>query len=1025
MAGQVRGIRVFPGSTHILPAAAVVCLFFLQAAPASAQRLNFQHYDSDDGLPQVQVQSIHRDRTGFLWVGTYGGISRYNGREFENFSTDHGLADNFVNAIAEDSEGRLWAGTGAGLCHFVTSQRRFECLDDNLVADVRINAMHSGPDGLWIGTDLGLARLEFEEGGGIDVRVASPELRGRDIRSLAALSGQEMLVGATDGLYRVDRHSGSARQIEFPNGGMRVTAIFPISDGAWIGTGTGLFKLDSTGLDRVALPEGLREADINDIERDLWERLWFVTDQGVLIHEDGGFRHLTTRHGLANNIGQVVFSDREGLVWIGQDDGLSKWIPGGFEGFSTEHGLVDSFVRTINQGLDGRLWLGTREGAQAVERKDGKWRFREALIIDRTSELPDDRVYSIGFRDSENALLATGAGLAQWRDGEGVVDVFTTEDGLPSNRIQAVFHESSDRTWIGTDLGTRVLEKGEVRKPSNLALSQAYVYRIRADAKGRIWFASQDRGLFILEPEGGMQRLDADDGLTDQTLWDLAPDEQGGMWIGSNGDGLFHVNADGGIQQFTTGNGLVNNFVWQVLVDSKGDVWTYTSDGISRLSDGSFRNYGRDDGLMHREGGATGAWETEDGLLWFASANGLMRFDRDREFVNNRPPHVVIDQVTVRGSSVPDGARLPYDAGNLNFNFSALTFQAESLVRFQYRLLGADDEWSDPIPYRPITFGGIGSGEYVFEVRARNPDGVWSREPARFEFTVLTPYWKTGWFMTVMVAVGLVLVFGGVWFRIRALEKKRLALKKLVSERTVELEQANQLLKDASITDPLTGLHNRRFLLDQIRADVAQSRRAYIGKRENPNRDIVFMMLDLDNFKEINDTYGHLAGDTVLKGYADTIRSQLRESDYVVRWGGEEFLVVARQTEAAHCNVIVERMIRAARRARFEVDNQDVPLTCTCSIGVSHFPFLRDKPDVVQWDQVVDVADTAVYMAKRLGRDGWVAIHAVPDAEVDDGGELLKRIKTDMRGLLDAGIIRLESSFQRPDTVLPGDGEER
>jgi diguanylate cyclase (GGDEF)-like protein len=218
-------------------------------------------------------------------------------------------------------------------------------------------------------------------------------------------------------------------------------------------------------------------------------------------------------------------------------------------------------------------------------------------------------------------------------------------------------------------------------------------------------------------------------------------------------------------------------------------------------------------------------------------------------------------------------------------------------------------------------------------------------------------------------------------------------------------------LRREAYSDVLTGLHNRRFLLSQIRNDVAQSRRAYRGPSVFPNRDIVFMMIDLDRFKEINDSHGHGAGDRVLRQYAELVTRQIRESDYVVRWGGEEFLIVARNTESAQCAVIAERLLDAVRAADFVIDDKGTRLKCTCSVGISHFPFLRHLPDVLDWEQIVDIADIAVYMAKALGRDGWVTIHGTDAMPPEQAAATMEHIKSDLRTVIENGWITVEGSY--------------
>lgn len=986
---------------------------------AQAQIYNFHHYDTNDGLPQVQVLSVHRDEAGYLWVGSYGGLSRYNGQEFRNYTTADGLGANVVEALAVDSSGRLWAGTGAGLCRFVPGEERFECLEHEELGTAYIHDLHVEEGILWAATDAGLFGRQGE-----DVRHygRSSGLPSLEVRSIERDGNGVLWVGTTDGLVRLDPESGRFAPVDLPSdAGRHVSALLSDGETLWVGTMQGLYRHAGGEVTAAAgIPPEAANAEIADIVLDGGGRLWGATNLGVLRRQEDVFQLLTRRNGLRYNISYSLFTGQEGLVWIGHDQGLTKWVPSPFVGYDGEHGLIDPFVRTINEDEQGRLWFGTPLGVQIVPFRDGEWRIEEAEIITTEDGLQDGRIHSITLSSPGEALFGTNNGVVRWRDGE-IVDRYTTRDGLPSNLVSALLHDNEGRTWVGTDLGAVFLEDGAVRSIEDSMLGETHVYRFREDERGRVWAAARD-GLFIIGRDREVTRLSAADGLTDRTLWDIAPDGSGGMWVGSNGDGLFHVFADGGIERFTRLDGLVDNFVWQVLRDSRGDVWAYTNRGLSRFDGQRFQHYDSNDGLLHEEGGATGGWESHTGDLWFASADGLMRYDPGFDYPDPPAPNVVIERAMLGGQNIQPGQTLPPRAGSLDFHYAALGFRSEDAVQFRYRLKGLSDEWSDPRTYRPVTFGSLGGGDYVFEVQARMPRGSWEDDAASFSFEVRPAFWETLWFWVASVVVVGMLVVTFFRFRLRRSEMRRRELEVLVRERTEELEKANQQLQDASITDPLTGLHNRRFLVNQITKDIAQSNRAYSESAADENRDVIFMMIDLDQFKEINDSYGHLAGDSVLRDYARLISEQLRESDYVVRWGGEEFLVVARRAEASQCYAIAERIIEAARSFRASLAGVEEAVTCTCSIGVSHYPFVPGRPDGLNWEQIVDIADKAVYLAKVRGRDGWVAIHGTGNADTGNGAAFIKTLKEEFDGMVGDGIIRVESSF---DGKVKGEPREQ
>jgi len=138
-----------------------------------------------------------------------------------------------------------------------------------------------------------------------------------------------------------------------------------------------------------------------------------------------------------------------------------------------------------------------------------------------------------------------------------------------------------------------------------------------------------------------------------------------------------------------------------------------------------------------------------------------------------------------------------------------------------------------------------------------------------------------------------------------------------------------------------------------------------------------------------------------------------------VRWGGEEFLMVARHTEAKQCQIIASRVIANTRNHLFEIDDKGTRISCTCSIGVSHFPFLRQNPDALNWEQVIDISDIAVYMAKSCGRNGWVAIQGNDELKADDAPVIMQRVREDLCGMVDRGFVSVTSSFADPLSAAP------
>ncbi len=236
-------------------------------------------------------------------------------------------------------------------------------------------------------------------------------------------------------------------------------------------------------------------------------------------------------------------------------------------------------------------------------------------------------------------------------------------------------------------------------------------------------------------------------------------------------------------------------------------------------------------------------------------------------------------------------------------------------------------------------------------------------------------------------------------------------------EKNLELERAYRALEDVSLTDQLTGLRNRRFFLQHVETDVGMSLRRYdepllngAAEPDNaPGKDLVFFMVDLDHFKEVNDRHGHAAGDAILVQMQERLREVFRETDYLIRWGGEEFLVLARATHRDDAKVVAERIRRAVADRHFVLAD-GTELAKTCSIGFACFPFVPAEPRLLSWSEVVELADQGLYLVKRSGRNAWAGVYSTPEARYTD---LFPRLIHQLEQTLADGDARLVTNLEQ------------
>jgi len=331
-----------------------------------------------------------------------------------------------------------------------------------------------------------------------------------------------------------------------------------------------------------------------------------------------------------------------------------------------------------------------------------------------------------------------------------------------------------------------------------------------------------------------------------------------------------------------------------------------------------------------------------------------------------------------------------------------------------YMLEGFDEDWIDGRNVRRVTYTNLDPGKYQFLVRGSNNDGVWNEAGLSVALAVDTPPWQTVWaYLLYGLSVsGVVLAF--VRAQQRKLARESAYSRRLEQEvrtRTEELAQRNAELVKASITDSLTGLANRRFLLDYLEKEIVQIHRRYNkldgGRRSDDSFDIAFMMIDLDNFKTINDAYGHASGDLVLCQVKTILEGACRSSDIIIRWGGDELLVVARDTDQFGVEALAERIRSRIESHPFELEDSGA-VRMSSSIGYACYPFVHERPDALSWEQVVSVADRALYVAKRSRRNAWVGFLGTETAPASN---LLEQLLENPKRLSDIGLIEVHTSI--------------
>jgi diguanylate cyclase (GGDEF)-like protein len=999
----------------------------------------YRHDPADpNSLPSSFVWDVEEDARGNLWIATASGLAIWE-RARDRIVPQENVGGRHIRAIRFASSGEaLWIGTrDSGLLRLdvATGQLQpftHDAANPASLSDDRVYAIYlDGAGRLWVGTD-----------GGLDVLQAD---------------------GKSFGHYAADAADAGSLSDD------KVRAIQGDSAGAiWVGTSNGGLNRLDVGSGRFAhfrndpaVPVSLASDTVRAILQDADGRLWVGTGAGLdlLDAARGTFAHYRrdarNPNSLADDHVLSLAQDRGGVIWVGTRlGGVEKWNP-----LSWQFGHVapeadnvrrlgTGHVTSFSEDRAGRLWIGTFEaGLYLMDRTSGEMTpYRHGSR--GLASLPTDSVMSLHHDHQGDLWIGTGdAGLLRMSAATARIKQYSSDprhpESLSANGVAAILEDADGHLWLGTYGGG--LERFDPQTerfthfrhdPSDPAsLAGDKVSAMAEAVDGRLWVATMEKGLDLLDTRSGKfehfaHRAGDPRSLPTDSLLALYVDAAGSLWVGGH-SGLSHLHADGAsFETFTTRNGLASDVVYGIRSDRQGRLWLSTNNGLSRLDPrtGEFTNYGVADGLQASEFNF-GAWyESTSGEMFFGGINGFNAFMPDRLRQVGRAPSVVLTSVSVGHRPVTGPAdetqriHLGFRDKVLGLEFAALDYTAPDRNRFSYKLEGFDPEWVPLSGRRPVTYTNLNPGHYTFRLKGANSDGKWNEDGVAVGVDVAAPPWATPWAFTGYSVFLVGAIFGMARIQQRKFDREAEYARVLefrvqertreLSERQRELEKANHDLAQASITDSLTGLANRRFLTEYIEKEVALLHRRYNRLAEGPITpdllDLAFIMIDLDHFKTVNDSAGHAAGDAVLRQLRDLLKSVSRSSDIIVRWGGDEFLLVARDLSGDGLVELAERIRARVAQHVFEIGEGRVVRT-TCSVGFACYPFFREQLDALSWEQVISVADRALYVAKASGRNAWVGFHPGLTALPIQG--LFSAICHGTQQLVREGTLRVTSSL--------------
>jgi len=838
-------------------------LIFSAQVFATRPDLSFTTFTSRDGLSSNTVFAILKDHFGFLWVATDDGLNRFDGTSFKVYrhidKRQTSLTANHVTSLFEDSDGTLWIGTNGGSVS-VYDRNKDEFIDlgkhNNQQLGIAVTSIsEDGSEDIWVASYSGLHvvdRKNFKIKRAYQYSAAAGKLKSNTVISVFRDSRKTMWIGTNTGLYRYDKKKDSfTRFLYSATGPSEQFSAFVLSikedkkGRILVATQGGLHVLSATGkkiktIHKNGGGESGISSDIvysvNVAENGL---VWLGTEDGLnIVSVDSGFvyKYRADRRNESSlkskSIRSVCF-DKNGISWVGTfQGGISKFDPNctnfkrvesnPFDSDGLSAPVVTSFAEYPGKGV----FVGTDGGGlDLFNLKTGA--FTHYANLPRRSSV-------LALEMAKDSKLWVGTFL----DGVYILDLSSgkqkhlVKGSRPSDlNFSDVFCIREDRkgqVWIGTNGGGVNLynpESGQIRKLVNNPVdaedpgspSHPVIRALEEDRNGNMWIGSFGGGISVwnVRTQKFSFFTKKKSGLPSDYVTCIHEDRSGNIWVGTYGGGINLLNRKTGkFINFSEKDGLANDAVQKIVEDKSGRLWVSTNGGISSFDPLSkkFKNYTHHNGLQNSPFVLGSGLCLRDGTVLFGGQEGFNLFDPSMLRINRNIPSVVLTGLKVNNAVV-----IPSDKGplkqsvllakqidlkhkdNFSISFVALNYTISEQNRYEYRLTGVDRGWVLAGKEHTAYYTNLDPGDYTFEVRASNNDGVWNRKGRSILIHVSPPFWRTNYAYFFYIISVLAIVF---WIRYRgikkleakfALEKERIAARQLIEQERRHAEHLHQM----------------------------------------------------------------------------------------------------------------------------------------------------------------------------------------------------------------------------------------
>ncbi|MEK6476669.1 PAS domain S-box protein [Catalinimonas sp. 4WD22] len=846
---------------YVLPLVFCLCGNF-----AFAQSYSFSQYEVEDGLIQSSVNCFLQDQYGNLWVGTSGGLSSFDGKEFVNYGLKDGLAGTEVYELFQYGDSLL-IGNNQGLTIFDGAAfHNFE-ISDSSGQVLRLSHIFKDQEGK-VNLILGEQQLAVFDGDSIHRKA---KLTDEYISAVAIdAHGLPWLSTFEGNLYTLEnghlQHRASSPRKDFHFADL----IFDDQQQLWVaGMYYGFLKYDSASGQFKEFPIDLPDIGRTfKITQDSEGMIWVGTSSGTYCFDPETAEIDYKSFAFDGSIIRNIYHDHEGNLWFGSfGDGFYKFKGRLFTKLRHEEGLKGKTFMAVMKDSRDRYWFGSYGGG--VDYLDG----RQVSNFNVENGLSSNFIYSLG-EDSVGGIWIGSFNGLNYYDGKST-KVFRETEGLPSEAVYSIFRDREQEMWFGTKGGAVYLKDGEFHplKDEQGNPFEIPILIMQPWQNDAYLFAS-NRNIYEVRDHQASLLLSSDT-FEQGHIISLAQDQKGLLWIATVNGQLFRYHPETQeVQHLNKLYDIPGSLIYSMIFAEDRSLLLGTQRGINRLffyEDGSLakvQHYGKNDGFLGVEANASAILKDDDGSVWFGTVNGMYRYNlqEERESFEQIKPHLTgirlfyehtnwkrfTDSVS-NWYSIPNQLNLSYQHNHLMFTFKAVSLSQPEEVMYSFMLEGYEEDWSPATERSEAVYPNLPPGEYTFKVKARSPSGVWSEEPVNYAFLINPPYWQTWWFYLMCLLLSIFLIRLYIFLNLRREREQRLQLELEVQGRTREIQALNSSLeKRVKERTAELELTNKKF---EVEFELRKLDQEKLAQREREYRQLV------NNLREIifkTDTWGRL-----------------------------------------------------------------------------------------------------------------------------------------------------------------------